>query len=72
MPKEGRLEEPFAETIKDIEESRILLNYGEVLRCSYMALELGHGFHSECLKGESMLNCDYPMTLQKLPQTFVK
>ena len=51
MPKEGKVGGAFCETIKDIEESRILLNYGgsfgDVVT---MAHELGHGFHSECLK----------------------
>lgn len=71
MPKEGKVGGAFCESIKDIEESRILLNYGgsfgDVVT---MAHELGHGFHSECLKGESILNCDYPMTLAETASTF--
>jgi len=71
MPKEGKVGGAFCETIKDIEESRILLNYGgsfgDVVT---MAHELGHGFHSECLKGESILNCNYPMTLAETASNF--
>ena len=35
-----------------------------------MAHELGHGFHGECLKNESILNSNYPMTIAETASTF--
>lgn len=52
-------------------ESRILLNFGgsfgDVVT---MAHELGHGFHGECLKNESILNSNYPMPIAETASTF--
>ncbi|WP_300383359.1 M3 family oligoendopeptidase [Clostridium sp.] len=71
MPKEGKVGGAFCESIKDIEESRILLNYGESFSdVVTMAHELGHGFHGECLKNETILNSDYPMTLAETASNF--
>lgn len=70
-PKEGKVGGAFCESIKDIDESRILLNYGENFDdVVIMAHELGHGFHSECLKGETLLNSAYPMTLAETASNF--
>ena len=71
MPKEGKVGGAFCESIKDIEESRILLNYGGSFSdVVTMAHELGHGFHGECLKNETILNSDYPMTLAETASNF--
>lgn len=35
-----------------------------------MAHELGHGFHGECLKNESILNSNYPMPIAETASTF--
>lgn len=70
-PKEGKVGGAFCASIKDIKESRILLNYGNSF--SYvvtMAHELGHGFHGECLNNETMLNSEYPMTLAETASNF--
>lgn len=71
MPKEGKVGGAFCESIKDIEESRILLNYGGSFSdVVTMAHELGHGFHGECLRNETILNSDYPMTLAETASNF--
>ena len=70
-PKEGKVGGAFCESIKAINESRILLNYGESFSdVVTMAHELGHGFHGECLNNETILNSDYPMTLAETASNF--
>ncbi|GAA0755072.1 M3 family oligoendopeptidase [Clostridium sartagoforme] len=71
MPKEGKVGGAFCESIKTINESRILLNYGNSFSdVVTMAHELGHGFHSHCLKNETALNSEYPMTLAETASNF--
>ncbi|MBS5883294.1 M3 family oligoendopeptidase [Clostridium sp.] len=71
MPKEGKVGGAFCESIKDINESRILLNYGNSFSdVVTMAHELGHGFHSHCLRSETALNSEYPMTLAETASNF--
>ncbi|MBS6502276.1 MAG: M3 family oligoendopeptidase [Clostridium sp.] len=71
MPKEGKVGGAFCESIKDINESRILLNYGNSFSdVVTMAHELGHGFHSHCLRNETALNSEYPMTLAETASNF--
>lgn len=70
-PKEGKVGGAFCASIKDIGESRILLNYGNSFSdVVTMAHELGHGFHGECLNKETMLNSEYPMTLAETASNF--
>lgn len=70
-PKEGKVGGAFCASIKDIGESRILLNYGNSFSdVVTMAHELGHGFHGECLNNETMLNSEYPMTLAETASNF--
>ncbi len=70
-PKEGKVGGAFCASIKDIKESRILLNYGNSFSdVVTMAHELGHGFHGECLNNETMLNSEYPMTLAETASNF--
>ncbi|MGG7214084.1 M3 family oligoendopeptidase [Clostridium nigeriense] len=70
-PKEGKVGGAFCASIKDIGESRILLNYGDSFSdVVTMAHELGHGFHGECLNKETMLNSEYPMTLAETASNF--
>ena len=71
MPKEGKVGGAFCESIKAINESRILLNYGNSFSdVVTMAHELGHGFHSHCLSSETALNSEYPMTLAETASNF--
>lgn len=71
MPKEGKVGGAFCESIKTINESRVLLNYGNSFSdVVTMAHELGHGFHSHCLKNETALNSEYPMTLAETASNF--
>lgn len=70
-PREGKVGGGFCSNITTIGESRILLNYGSNFSdVVTLAHELGHGFHGECLKGESILNCDYPMPIAETASTF--
>ncbi|MDF2614668.1 MAG: family oligoendopeptidase [Clostridia bacterium] len=70
-PKEGKVGGAFCCGIHSIGECRIMLNYGNNLSdVITMAHELGHGFHNECLIGESILNINYPMPLAETASTF--
>lgn len=70
-PKEGKVGGAFCLNLHGIKESRFLLNYGDsfsdVVTLSH---ELGHGFHGECLKNETVLNSDYPMPIAETASTF--
>ena len=71
MPKEGKVGRAFCAGIHYLGESRILLNYGNSFSdVVTMAHELGHGFHGECLKDESVLNTEYPMPIAETASTF--
>ena len=71
MPKEGKVGGAFCAGIHYLGESRILLNYGNSFSdVVTMAHELGHGFHGECLKDESVLNTEYPMPIAETASTF--
>ena len=70
-PKEGKRGGAFCRNLRSLGESRIMLNYGDTLSdVITMAHELGHGFHGECLNGESCLNTRYPMPLAETASTF--
>lgn len=71
LPKEGKVGGAFCCGVHSIGESRILLNYGDNFGDTItMAHELGHGYHGECLKEESILNTHYPMPLAETASTF--
>lgn len=71
LPKEGKVGGAFCCGVHSIGESRILLNYGDNFADTItMAHELGHGYHGECLKEESILNTHYPMPLAETASTF--
>ena len=71
MPKEGKVGGAFCAGIHYLGESRILLNYGNSFSdVVTMDHELGHGFHGECLKDESVLNTEYPMPIAETASTF--
>ncbi len=70
-PREGKQGGAFCAGVHAIGQSRILSNfdgsYGEVLT---LAHELGHAWHGECLRQESVLNTEYPMQLAETASTF--
>ena len=71
IPKEGKVGGAFCDNLHFIGESRFLLNYGNSFGdVTTLAHELGHGFHGECLKNESILNSDYPMPIAETASTF--
>lgn len=71
LPKEGKVGGAFCENLHFIGESRVLLNFGNSFSdVVTMAHELGHGFHGECLKDETVLNSDYPMPIAETASTF--
>lgn len=71
LPKDGKVGGAFCCGIHSIGESRVLLNYGDNFGDTItMAHELGHGYHGECLKEESILNTHYPMPLAETASTF--
>lgn len=71
LPKEGKRGGAFCRNLRSIGESRIMLNYGNSLGSVItLAHELGHGFHGECLEGQSVLNTRYPMPLAETASTF--
>lgn len=70
-PREGKVGGAFCSGLHSIGESRFMLNYGGNLGDAItMAHELGHGFHGECLRNESILNADYPMPIAETASTF--
>lgn len=70
-PREGKVGGAFCENIHAIGESRFMLNYGgKFSDVVTLAHELGHGYHGECLKDQSILNSDYPMPIAETASTF--
>jgi oligoendopeptidase, pepF/M3 family len=70
-PREGKVGGAFCDNIHAIGESRFMLNYGgKFSDVVTLAHELGHGYHGECLKYESILNSDYPMPIAETASTF--
>ncbi len=70
-PREGKQGGAFCASVHEIGESRILSNYdGSFNAVTTLAHELGHGYHSHCIKDESVLNADYPMQLAETASIF--
>lgn len=70
-PHSGKVGGAFCCNLHSIKESRFLLNYGNTFSdVITMAHELGHGFHGECLKNETILNSEYPMPIAETASTF--
>ena len=70
-PREGKVGGAFCSNLHSIGQSRIMLNYGDTFSdVVTMAHELGHGYHGDCLKSESILNSSYPMPLAETASTF--
>ena len=70
-PRAGKNGGAFCMNIHSLGQSRILANFeGSFSNVSTLAHELGHGFHGECLKEESIFNTDYPMPLAETASIF--
>ncbi|MBW9153947.1 M3 family oligoendopeptidase [Clostridium estertheticum] len=54
-----------------IEESRIIANFtGEYCDVGVLAHEIGHAYHSYCLRNEKMINTDYPTPIAETASIF--
>ena len=70
-PREGKRGGAFCSHFGDLNQSRIMLNYGgSYLDVSTLAHELGHGFHSYCMNDEAVLNKKYTMPIAETASTF--
>lgn len=67
----GKVGGAFCAGVPSLKESRILLNFSHSFDSVVtLAHELGHAFHNECAKNESILNTDSPMPLAETASTF--
>lgn len=67
----GKVGGAFCAGVPKLKESRILLNFSHSFdSISTMAHELGHAYHNDCAKNESILNVDSPMQLAETASTF--
>lgn len=70
-PREGKRGGAFCMSIHPIGESRIMANFdGSFSNTITLAHELGHGYHGNILKEESILNTSYPMPLAETASIF--
>jgi len=71
-PRAGKSDGAFCAGIESIKEIRIMSNFMEGSFDSMLTLahELGHGYHSHCLKDESYLNQSYTMPIAETASTF--
>lgn len=70
-PREGKVGGAFCSNIQSIGESRVLLNFnGNFKNVLTIAHELGHAFHGDRLRCESILNTGYPMPLAETASIF--
>lgn len=70
-PREGKRGGAFCSNLHAIGESRVLCNFsGSFSDVVTIAHELGHGYHGNCLKDESILNSDYTMPIAETASIF--
>lgn len=70
-PAEGKVGGAFCSNIPSIGQSRVLLNFtGKLKNVLTIAHELGHAFHGDRIKTESILNTVYPMPLAETASIF--
>lgn len=70
-PREGKRGGAFCSNLHSIGESRVLCNFsGSFSDVVTIAHELGHGYHGNCLKDESILNSDYTMPIAETASIF--
>ncbi|OFZ26801.1 MAG: oligoendopeptidase F [Bdellovibrionales bacterium RIFOXYB1_FULL_37_110] len=71
LPRDGKRGGGFCASSKAIKESRILTNFTGVFSdIGTLAHELGHAYHSYCLKEETTLNSSYPMPIAETASIF--
>lgn len=67
----GKVGGAFCASVPSLKQSRVLLNFSNSFKSVVtMAHELGHAFHNECAKNESILNLGSPMQLAETASTF--
>ena len=67
----GKVGGAFCSPVPALKQSRVLLNFSGAFKSVVtMAHELGHAFHNECAKNESVLNLGSPMQLAETASTF--
>lgn len=70
-PRTGKGNYGLCVDIFPIKESRILTNFtGNYNDVSILAHEIGHAYHSYCLRNEKMLNTDYPTPIAETASIF--
>lgn len=70
-PKDGKVGGAFCYNLNSIGENRILTNFtGSLNDVLTLAHELGHGYHGDQLKKESIINSGYPMTIAETASIF--
>ncbi len=70
-PHAGKRGGAFCSSVHPLEISYVMTNFdGSLNSVCTLAHELGHAYHNRCLRGLSMLNCDYPMPLAETASIF--
>ena len=70
-PREGKTGGAFCEGVHPLGMSYVLTNFeGSYSSVSTLAHELGHAYHNECLRDQSILLADYPMPLAETASIF--
>jgi len=70
-PRDGKRGGAFCMSIPAVKESRILCNFdGSLDQVFTVAHELGHGFHNECRRDNTVLQNITPMTLAETASIF--
>jgi len=70
-PRSGKGNYGICVDIFPIKESRIMTNFtGNFSDIGILAHEIGHAYHSYCLKNENILNTDYPTPIAETASIF--
>jgi pepF/M3 family oligoendopeptidase len=70
-PRKGKGSYGLTVDIFPIKESRIMTNFiGNFCDVGVIAHEIGHAYHSYCLRNEEMLNTDYPNPIAETASIF--
>lgn len=70
-PREGKVGGAFCSSLSNVNQSRILTNFGGTLGdVITLAHELGHAFHNHCLSSNSLLNRRVSMPVAETASTF--